>query len=61
MITREAIIDAIQRMPEPYLGELYEIIKNFEVTRKVCTSPPGLMANLRNIKISGPVDFSQSH
>ncbi len=60
MITRESIIDTIQRMPDPYLGELYEIIKNFEAIKKRVESKPSLMAKLRNINISAPNDFSQT-
>ena len=60
MITREIIINEIQKMPEPYLIELYEIIKNFETTRKIEKPKQSLMAKLRNIKISAPSDFSQT-
>ncbi|MCI0513780.1 hypothetical protein L0128_11245 [candidate division KSB1 bacterium] len=60
MTIREAIIDVIQKMPEPYLGELYEMIQNFEAARKKRTSPPGLMAKLRAIQISAARDFSQT-
>ena len=60
MITREIIINKIQKMPEPYLVELYQIIKNFEATRKKEKQQQSLMAKLRNIKISAPSDFSQT-
>jgi hypothetical protein len=60
MITRETIINKIQQMPEPYLGELYEIIKNFEATRQKEQPKQSLMAKLRNIKISASSDFSQT-
>ncbi|MBN2092971.1 hypothetical protein JW964_25335 [candidate division KSB1 bacterium] len=60
MITRENIIDRIQKMPEPYLIELYEIIKSFEASKKKAKSKPSLMSQLRNIKISAPSDFSQT-
>ena len=60
MITREIIINKIQQIPEPYLGELYEIIKKFEVARKNEKPKQSLMAKLRNIKITAPRDFSQT-
>lgn len=60
MITRETIINKIQQMPEPYLGELYEIIKNFEVARKNEKPKQSLMAKLRSIKMFAPSDFSQT-
>ena len=60
MITRESIIDTIQKMPEPYLLELYEIIKSFEVTKKKVEPKTSLMSKLRSIQISAPSDFSQT-
>ncbi len=60
MITRESIIDEIQKMPEPYLFELYEIIKRFEATKKKAEPKPSLMSKLRGIQISAPSDFSQT-
>lgn len=60
MITRETIINKIQKMPEPYLGELYKIIKDFEANRQMAKPNQSLMAKLRNIKISAPSDFSQT-
>jgi hypothetical protein len=59
IITREALIDTIQKIPEPYLGELYEIIKNFQATKKKFETKPSLMSKLRSIQISAPSDFSQ--
>ena len=60
MITRETIIETIRKMPEPYLGELYEIIKDFEATKKNVKARQSLMAKLRNIKIVAASDFSQT-
>ena len=60
MNNREMIINKIQRMPEPYLLELYEIIKNFEVNKKKAGHKQSLMSKLRSIKISAPNDFSQT-
>jgi len=60
MITRKNIIDQIQKMPEPYLIELYEMIKSFEATKKKVEPKLSLMSKLRSIKISAPSDFSQT-
>ncbi len=60
MITRDTIINKILQMPEPDLVELYQIIKNFEATRKKDQPQQSLMAKLRSIKISAPSDFSQT-
>lgn len=35
MITRETVINEIQKMPEPYLEDLYEVIKGFEAARMI--------------------------
>lgn len=60
MIMREQLIDTIQKMPDPYLTELYEIVKNFEAKKKKVESKSSLMSKLRKIEISGPEDFSQT-
>lgn len=60
MINRETIINEIQKVPEPYLGELYKIIKNFEVAKQKVKPKQNLMAKLRKITISAPSDFSQT-
>ena len=60
MITRQTIIDTIHNAPEPYLGELYDVIKNFIDTKKKVEPKQSLMAKLRKIKISAPSDFSQT-
>jgi len=60
MITRETIIDKIQKIPEPYLGELYSVIMDFERIKKKAETAPSLMAALRSIKIYAASDFSQT-
>jgi len=60
MITRETIIDKIQKMPEPYLVELYSVIKDFETIKKKAEAAPSLMSTLRSIKIYAASDFSQT-
>ena len=59
-LTRETIIDKIQKMPEPYLAELYSVIKDFETIKKKSEAAPSLMSTLRNIKIYAASDFSQT-
>jgi len=60
MITREKIIDKIQKIPESYLLEIYEFIKRFETSKKKNKSNLSLMSKLRHIKISAPANFSQT-
>lgn len=61
MITREAIISEIAKIPEPLLDELYRLIKAFEAKKRDDNGEPeqSLMAKLRGIKISASSDFSQ--
>jgi hypothetical protein len=59
MISREKIIDEIKKIPEQYLLELYQMIKDFEINREI-DKQPSLMSKLRKIKISAPEDFSQT-
>ena len=60
MNSREMIIDRIQKMPEPYLLVLYDIIKHFEASKKKVEPRQSLMSKLRRIKISVSSDFSQT-
>jgi hypothetical protein len=59
MISREKIIDEIKKIPEQYLLELYQMIKDFEINREI-DKQSGLMSKLRKIKISAAEDFSQT-
>ena len=58
MATREEILVEVQKMPEQYLDELYQIIKDFESRRQTELSDQDVMAALREIKISASPDFS---
>ena len=58
MATREDIVIEVQKMPEKYLDELYQIIKNFEARTDGEGSDENVMAALRQIKISASPDFS---
>ncbi len=54
MITMEKVIAEMEKLPMPYLEEIYNIIKGF----KKDDVEDNLMARLRKIKISAPPDFS---
>ena len=58
MISREKIIEEIEKVPDEYLDELYRIIKDFEVKKENEQSSENVMAQLRKIKISASSDFS---
>lgn len=58
MVTREEILVEVRKIPEQYLDELYQIIKDFESRRLPEQSDQDVMAALREIKISAPPDFS---
>ena len=58
MISREKIIEAIEKVPDEHLDELYTIIKDFEVMKENGQSGESVMARLRKIKISASPDFS---
>jgi hypothetical protein len=58
MVTREEILFKVQKMPEQYLDELYQIIKDFESRSLPELSDQDVMAKLREIKISASPDFS---
>ena len=58
MVTREEILVEVRKMPEKYLEELYQIIKDFESRPVTECSDQDVMAALRQIKISASPDFS---
>ena len=58
MISREKIIEEIEKVPDEHLDELYRIIKDFEVKKENGDSCESVMAQLRRIKISASQDFS---
>ena len=58
MISREKIIEEIEKVPDKYLDELYRIIKDFEVKKENEQPGESVMAQLRKIKISASPDFS---
>ena len=58
MVTREEILIEVRKMPEQYLDELYQIIKDFESRARPELSDQDVMAALREIKISASSDFS---
>ncbi|HXI25135.1 MAG TPA: hypothetical protein VNG71_14825 [Pyrinomonadaceae bacterium] len=58
MVTREQILVEVRKMPEQYLDELYQIIKDFESRPLPELSDQDVMAALREIKISASPNFS---
>ena len=58
MISREKIIEEIDKIPDEQLDDLYRIIKDFEVKKQNGQSGESVMARLRKIKISASPDFS---
>ena len=58
MISREKIIEEIEKIPDEQLDDLYRIIKDFEVKKQNGQSGESVMASLRKIKISASPDFS---
>lgn len=60
MTTREKIAEEIAEVPDEQLGELYQIIKNFETGKVGSQSQEGLMSRLRKIRISATPDFSMT-
>ena len=56
MISREKIIEEIQKVPDELLDELYQVIRNLEVKKE---GPElSVMARLRQIRISASPDLS---
>jgi hypothetical protein len=58
MVTREDIVMEVRKVPEKYLDELYQIIKDFEARPEREETDQNVMAALRRIKISASADFS---
>ena len=58
MVTREDILGEVKKVPERYLDELYQIIKDFEARADEEETDESVMAALRRIKISASPDFS---
>lgn len=58
MVTREEIVIEVRKVPEKYLDELYQIIKDFKTRPEAEQTDQDVMAALRRIKISASPDFS---
>ncbi len=57
MTIRELIKAEIDDLSEKYLGELYELIKDFAQSKQRA-SKSSLMAKLKSIQIDAPEDFA---
>ena len=58
MVTREQNLVEVRKIPNKYLDELYQVIKDFESRPGTELSDQDVMAKLREIKISASPDFS---
>ena len=58
MVTREDVVIEVRKVPEKYLDELYQIIKDFEARTDGEEADQNVMAALRQIKFSASSDFS---
>lgn len=58
MVTREKLVEEIERIPDEHLEELYRMIKSLEVNGTPTESGESVMARLRKISISASPDFS---
>ena len=59
MATKEQIYAEVDRVGDEHLDELYQLVKDF-TNSKTNGSKPGLMSQLRTIKIEAPEDFSEN-
>lgn len=58
MVAREEILVEVRKVPEKYLDEIYQIIKDFETKPEAEQTDQDVMAALRRIKISASPDLS---
>ncbi|HXU35528.1 MAG TPA: hypothetical protein VN937_04140 [Blastocatellia bacterium] len=58
MITREKIIEELNKMPDEHLEDLYKVIKSLETNGTREEAGETVMAKLRKIKISASPDLS---
>lgn len=57
MITKELIHSEIDSIGNEYLGELYDVVRDFAESRKN-GKKQSFMSKLKNIKIDAPEDFA---
>lgn len=58
MVTREKVIEELEKMPDEHLEEVYRIIKTLETNGARENDDESVMARLRKIRISGSPDLS---
>lgn len=58
MVTREELIEELEKMPDEHLEEVYRVIKALETNGSREEDGESVMAKLRKIKISASPDFS---
>lgn len=58
MVTREKIIEELEKMADEHLDEVYKVIKSLGANGTPEGAGKTVMARLRNIKISASPDLS---
>lgn len=58
MVTREKIIEELEKMPDEHLDEVYKVIKSLETNGTREEAGETVMAKLRKIKISASPDLA---
>lgn len=59
MATKEQIQEEIEKIPDEYLDEFYDVIRAF-LNAKTTRTQSGILSRLSQIKIQGPEDFSSN-
>lgn len=58
MVTREKVIEELEKMPDEHLDEVYRVIKTLETNGTSEDTGESVMSQLRKIKISASPDLS---
>lgn len=58
MVTREKVIEELEKMPDEHLDEVYRVIKTLETNGTCEEAGESVMSQLRKIKISASPDLS---
>ena len=59
MSTKDLILAELDRLAESELEEVYRLIREFASRPPTAIKKPGLFAQLREIRIDAPEDFSR--
>lgn len=58
MVTRDKVIEELEKMPDEHLEEVYRIIRTIETNGTSEEAGESVMSRLRKIKISASPDLS---